>query len=81
MESKHGCDTNRFFLPIGDLESLQAEVGFLRELQGETYESAMSIPFSRRKQFVEQKQEIESNRRSNQRQEANRMRAQARRRR
>jgi len=34
-------------------------VFFLEELQGGDYDSIMSLPWSRRKRFVEQKQDLE----------------------
>lgn len=41
---------------------LEAEVFFLMELQGGDYDSIMSLPWSRRKRFIEKKQEVEKKR-------------------
>ena len=81
MEGRYGRGKAKFFLPIGDVESLEDEVFFLMELQGETYDSAMRIPWSRRKRFVEKKSKIEANKREAQKQANNRQRSLARRRR
>ncbi len=48
------------------------------ELQGGTYDSVMAMPFSRRKRFVEQKQNLETSRRSNEEQAATRARMRSR---
>jgi hypothetical protein len=48
------------------------------ELQGGTYNSVMSMPYSRRKRFVEQKQNLESSRRASEEQSAARSRMRAR---
>ena len=59
MEGRSGCGAAGFFLPIGHIEVLESEVFFLEELQGGNYDSIMSLPWSRRKRFVEKKQDLE----------------------
>lgn len=78
MEGRIEFGTAEFFLPIGLVEHLESEVFFLMELQGGTYDSAMAIPYSRRKRFVEQKQKLETSRRSNEEQSATRARMRSR---
>lgn len=51
------------------------------ELQGGTYDSVMGMPYSRRKRFVEEKHQLEVNRRASEEQAAMRARSRARRRR
>ena len=62
---------------------MESEVFYLMELQGGTYDSVMMMPRSRRKRFVEQKDQLERDRRANEEQAASRdrMRARTRRRR
>ena len=78
MEGRVEFGTAEFFLPIGLVEPLESEVFFLMELQGGMYCSVMSIPYSRRKRFVEQKQKLETSRRSNEEQSATRARMRSR---
>jgi hypothetical protein len=78
VESGIESGAAQFFLPIGLVEHLEAEVFFLMELQGGTYDSVMAMPFSRRKRFVEQKQNLETSRRSNEEQAASKARMRAR---
>ncbi len=47
------------------------------ELQGGTYDSVMAIPYSRRKRFVEQKHQLETQRRAREEQAAARARMRA----
>lgn len=50
----------------------------MMELQGGTYDSVMGIPHSRRKRFVEQKDQLEQSRRAQEEQAASRARMRAR---
>jgi hypothetical protein len=60
---------------------MEQEVFFLTELQANTYESVMGMPYSRRKRFVEQKHQLEVQRRANEERAASHARMRARRRR
>jgi hypothetical protein len=53
-------------------------VFFLMELQGGTYDSVMGMPHGRRKRFVEQKDKLETSRRTQEEQQASRARMRAR---
>jgi len=60
---------------------MDAEVFYLMEMQGGTYDSVMGMPYSRRKRFVEQKDKLETSRRTQEEQSASRARMRAKRRR
>ena len=79
MESRHAGGATKFFLPIGDVDTLEAEVFFLVEIQGQPYDSVMELPCSRRKRYVEKKQELEQRRQDKAQQEASRARSRMRR--
>lgn len=79
MESRHASGAAKFFLPIGDVGALESEIFFLVEMQGQSYDSVMDIPYSRRKRFVEQKQQLEQRRKDQAQQELSRTRARMRR--
>ncbi len=81
MESRHAYRSSLFFLPIGEISVLESDAFFLMELQGATYDSAMMIPYSRRRRYVDQKRELEQKRVDQHNQQVNRARAQSRRRR
>jgi len=57
---------------------MESEVFYLMELQGATYDSVMGMPHSRRKRFVEQKDQLERERRAQAEQDASRSAARAR---
>jgi len=76
-----GRRASGFFLPIGHVGALEEEVFFLEELQSVGYDSIMALPWSRRKRFVEKKNDLEKRKADQARQAANRARSMSRRRR
>jgi len=74
VEGRHGRGAGGFFLPLGHVGVLESEVFYLEELQGGDYDSTMSLPWSRRKRFVEKKQQLEQRKAEHAKQQANRSR-------
>ena len=65
MGSGARYSAKRVFFPIGDLDSLESDLFNVFELWPISYEDFMKIPYSRRHRLLEQKADLEKQRRSN----------------